>query len=211
MQVATHTAGEQQREAGMSARRCFMAIIWLLLGFAPAHQALATLTVSPLSWDIVGLDSNTPGTGPNHFPVGVQVCSDVNTTNVSVNFLWDPATATSYIYLTPGGSSSFTIDSITAGTCKPAYFEVEINPIAASFDKSRLYHITATDVSGTVSSPTPRQIYVEYLISQNRNGVLQLGLSTDGVTYSYSLGGTWNLQLGNTYYMQVPRVHQLVT
>ena len=51
------------------------------------------------------------------------------------------------------------------------YFEVEVNRVAGAYDTTRRYHITAIDTSGTASSPTPRELYVEHLISQNRNGI----------------------------------------
>ncbi len=183
--------------AAKPARRRIGLALTLLLSLAFAGPAFATLTVIPATWDIVGLDSNTPATGPNHFPVGARVCSNTNTTNVTVNFVWDSATAT-YIYLTPGTPSSLTL-AIAAGTCQDAYFDVEINPVAASFDKTRTYHITATDGSGTASSPTPRQLYVEHLISQSRNGVVEFYLN--GVLQP--IGSTMNLQLGNTYTIKV--------
>ena len=47
----------------------------------------------------------------------------------------------------------------------------------------------------TGSSPTPRQIFVEHLVSQNRNEVLNVLLN--GV--AIPAGGTMNLVVGNTY------------
>lgn len=40
----------------------------VLLISAPA----AALTVTPNTWNVVGLDSNTPLFGPNRFPVGAK-------------------------------------------------------------------------------------------------------------------------------------------
>ena len=34
-----------------------------------------TLTVNPITWDMMGLDSNNVNVGPNVFPVGVKVCN----------------------------------------------------------------------------------------------------------------------------------------
>ncbi len=51
--------------------------------------AQAALTIEPITWNIIGLDSNDPATGPNSFPVGARVCSTTPTTNVMVNYVWD--------------------------------------------------------------------------------------------------------------------------
>ena len=42
--------------------------------FVPVF-AHATLTVTPITWNVVGLDSNAPATGPDTFPVGARVCN----------------------------------------------------------------------------------------------------------------------------------------
>ena len=57
-----------------------------------AHAA-TTLTATPLTWNIAGLDSNSPTSGPRFFPVGARVCSSVATAGVTVNFVWDSANA----------------------------------------------------------------------------------------------------------------------
>ena len=133
--------------------KCIAARLWVVafLSFLPV-VAQATLTVQPITWNIIGLDSNDPLTGPNTFPVGVRVCSDVATTNVAVNFVWDSANAN--INLRPGSLSSIVLPSIAAAGCADAYFEAEVTRTAAAFDTTRRYHITAADGSGTVSTVT---------------------------------------------------------
>ena len=165
-------------------------VVWALLAAAPA---LATLTETPITWNVIGLDSSNPASGPNHFPVGARVCSNVATTNVGVNWVWDSANPN--VNLRPGSLSSINIPSIAPGACADAYFEVEVTPVAAAFDTARQYHITASDLSGTVSTPTPRELYVEHLFSQNRNTTTDVKL--DGV--SVPAGGTMSLVVGNTY------------
>ncbi|HQR45271.1 MAG TPA: hypothetical protein PK598_04545, partial [Thermoanaerobaculia bacterium] len=160
----------------------------------PASARLeAALMVTPLTWNAIGLDSNNPAAGPKNFPVGFRVCSTVATTNVSVTFSWD--TANTYVNLRPGSASGFNIAFLSAGGCSDAYFEVEVTRTAAAFDTKRRYHVTATDGSATGVSPTPRELYVERLISQNRNGVN--GVTVDGVFVPP--GGTMNFLVGNTY------------
>src|SRR5690349_6175875 len=118
--------------------------------------AHAALTVAPITWNVVGLDSNSPTSGPKDFPVGARVCSNVATTNVAVNWLWDSVNAN--VNLRPGSLSTVTLAAIGAGACADAYFEIEVNQVAAAYDTARRYHITASDGSGTASSPTPREV-----------------------------------------------------
>ena len=53
----------------------------------------ATLSVTPLTWNVVGLDSNSPASGPQNFPIGARVCSTTAASNVGVQFVWDSANA----------------------------------------------------------------------------------------------------------------------
>ncbi len=180
--------------------RVFSLILVAVLVFsplAPVQQAsaAASITVSPLTWNVIGLDSNDVTTGPNHFPVGARVCNtgSTGTSNVSVDFVWDSANA--LINIRPGSLETITIPTLAAGDCSDAYFEVEVGRNMAAYDTTRRYHITATDSSGTVSTPTPRELYVEHLISQNRNTISDVKL--DGV--SIVAGGSMDLMVGNTY------------
>ncbi|HKR66532.1 MAG TPA: hypothetical protein VJZ00_22585, partial [Thermoanaerobaculia bacterium] len=176
-----------------------VALLSALLFPAAAHAAL---TVTPITWNIVGLDSNSPSTGPNDFPVGAHVCSTVATTNVSVNFVWD--TVNPLINLRPGTLGTVVLPSISAGGCADAYFEVEVTKNPAAFDTTRRYHITATDFTGTASTPTPREIYVEHLISQSRNSIsdVKYGLTAPSLV-SVPPGGAMSLVVGNTYIIEL--------
>ena len=60
-------------------RRSLLLLVPLALVFAagaPAASA-AGLSVTPITWDVIGIKSNNTGlaTGPNKFPVGVRVCN----------------------------------------------------------------------------------------------------------------------------------------
>ncbi|HEX8407520.1 MAG TPA: hypothetical protein VF883_01560 [Thermoanaerobaculia bacterium] len=180
-------------------RAVLLLVIATLLLALPASAAL---TIEPITWNVIGLDSNDPATGPNRFPVGARVCSDVATTNVDVDFVWDSANP--FINLRTGSLSSLVIPSIGAGGCEDAYFEVEVTRTAAAFDTTRRYHITAADGSGTVSTPTPRQLYVEHLISQSRNSITEVKYGTDPSNLTtVPAGGSMALVVGNTYTIQL--------
>ncbi len=181
-------------------------LVVLLVGelISPAlpAQAAAALAVTPLAWNITGLDSNDVTSGPNHFPVGARVCNtgDVAAANVKSSFDWTSSDA--YIDLRAGTSTAYTADgvSLDPGQCTDFYYEVEITRNAAAYDHTRRYVITAAADGGlSGSTPTPREIYVEHLISQNRNSVTNVKL--DGV--SIPNGGTMALTVGNTYTIEL--------
>src|SRR5260221_9695662 len=174
----------------------------LLLSLSANAATTLSIAPAPVSWNIVGLDSNSPTSGPRFFPVGTRVCSSVATTNVAVNFVFD--TANPNVNLRAGSPSTITLPSIGARNCADAYFEVDVTQVPAAYDTTRRYHITATDVSGTVSTPIARELYVEHLISQNRNSITDVRYGPNPLTLtSVASGGSLNLVVGNTYTIQL--------
>ena len=119
-------------------------------------SAAADLTVSPITWDVVGLDSNNVNVGPNQFPVGVRVCNATGAdpaTNVEAAFTWTSSANDTYIYSRPGSYTTIpgpTEPAITinGGACRDFYFEVEIARDAASRGKARPYEISVTADGG---------------------------------------------------------------
>lgn len=173
----------------------------LVLSFNPAI-AEAILTITPLTWNIVGLDSNNVNVGPNNFPVGARVCnSGTDASNVEATFVWDdgldPYTGHAYINLRPGSLSSITLSSLPGGgTCYDFYYEVSITRNASAYNQTRRYHILVTADGGiSLLTPTPRELFVERLISQNRNATDNVRV--DGT--SIPSGGIISLFVGNTY------------
>ncbi len=174
------------------------AALQLLIGLSASAPAWSALTATPLTWNIVGLDSNTPTTGPQFFPVGARICSTVATVNVQVDFVWDSANPN--VNLRAGSLGQVIFPSIAAGDCADAYFEVEVTRVPAAFDTARSYHILATDFSGAASTPTPRELYVEYLVSQARNSITSVLFGpVGGPLTAVPPGGAMNLVVGNEY------------
>ncbi len=184
-------------------------IVGLTLGIAQPQytvKAASSLTVTPITWDVVGLDSNAPFSGPYNFPVGVRACNPASSTTsvnaVQADFTW--TSSNSAITLRSGSLDPIIPNptiNLTPGQCTDFYFEVSLDRSASPYDQFRRYRI---DVSGTdsgtslpvtQSSPTPRQVYVERLVSQSRNSVSDVLL--DGV--SIPAGGSMNLLIGNSY------------
>ncbi|MFN2454798.1 MAG: hypothetical protein ABR577_11320 [Pyrinomonadaceae bacterium] len=179
--------------AGGSARlKLLRWLMMLLLGTVCAQSAYAGVTVTPVTWNVIGLDSNNPNVGPNTFQVGARVCNTGATsiTNVAGNFVWD--SSNSYINLS--GSSTSVVKSLSAGACVDMYFQVTVTRTSLAYDTTRRYHITVSaDNTAAVSTPTPRELYVERIISQGRNSTVSItGPSTVyvGQTYTYTLAAS---------------------
>jgi len=165
-----------------------LAPLALLVG---AGQAAAQLTITPITWDVIGLDSNNPLTsGPDTFPVGARVCNVGSTTltGVKANFFWD----STHPYINSLGLTEVKLDDLPSGTapghfntlsnvppnCRDAYFNVIVSRVDNSvtdtaYNATRQYHIEATATGAAmVRTPINRQLYVEKLVSQNRNSVV---------------------------------------
>jgi hypothetical protein len=176
---------------GWALRRLVPCTIPLLAGLLLAQpaQAAASLTVTPITWNVVGLDSNSPSSGPNQFPVGVRVCNtgSSSATNTATTFAWDSANANISIAESPSRS----LGTLAAGACHDVYYTAVITQTSAAYNTTRRYHVTASaDSVATVSTPTPRELFVEKLVSQNRNSFVSMtGPSTVrvGSTVSYTV------------------------
>jgi uncharacterized repeat protein (TIGR01451 family) len=152
----------------------------------------AVTSVTPTTWNVIGLDSNSPGSGPNHFPIGAKVCGGTPGTSDTATFSWDTGGTDNgtYIYLSSGTANPVSIKYGSDG-CADAYFEVEVAKTASAFDQTRRYHITA----GGISTPTPREVYVQHLISQSRNYITDIQLNGTSIP----AGGSMSMVVGNTY------------
>ncbi|HSO23109.1 MAG TPA: hypothetical protein VLT81_09375, partial [Chondromyces sp.] len=176
-----------------------------------AGQATAQLTVTPITWDVVGLDSNRPLTsGPELFPVGAEVCAvgAPSAGPITVDFLWPDGNggADPYINTRPGSLTTLGFAALNAGECVDAYFELQLTRSASAFGNSREYYIEATDGTDTVTTPRPRQIYVEYLVSQNRNTTTQIRYGQQEDQSDWQIlgnGGSINLLIGETYFIEL--------
>ena len=167
-------------------------LLALLVGVGGVQSAYAGLTITPVSWNVVGLDSNNTATGPDTYQIGARVCNTggAAVSNLVGTFVWDSSNA----FVNLSGSNPLNVSSLNAGACTDFYYPVTITRTSAAYNTTRSYHITvsATGVS-TVSTPTPRELYVEKIISQNRNSVQSIiGPTTVyvGQTYNYTVNAT---------------------
>jgi len=165
-----------------------LVLVGLGLG-VPDAQAAASLRITPLTWNVLGLDSNDPTTGPSLYPVGARVCNTGSSTATGVVAQLLLGSGSSY--LVPVGPTSLAKGSLAPGRCVDAYFAVRVSTVTAAYDDTRPVRVTARATGlSTVSTPVNRELYVERLISQNRNQVHSLtGPATVyvGGTYRYTL------------------------
>src|SRR5688500_4379964 len=153
------------------------------------------LTITPISWGVIGLDSNNVNVGPNKFMIGARVCNtgDATAINVTTTFNW--TSSNSFISLDPGSASTLIRPSLNPGACADFYFNIVVTRDPAARDTSRAYNISATAQGlGTVTTPANRELYVERILSQSRNVVDSVTGPTTvvvGSTATYTVtGGT---------------------
>ena len=166
--------------------------LFFVLGVFGVKDAYAGLTITPVSWNVIGLDSNNTAAGPDTYQIGARVCNTGGTavSNLVGTFVWDSSNA----FVNLSGNNPVTFTSLNAGACTDFYFPVTITRTSLAYNTTRGYHITASATSvSTVSTPTPRELYVEKIISQNRNSVNSISGPTTvfvGQTYQYTVNAS---------------------
>jgi uncharacterized repeat protein (TIGR01451 family) len=167
-------------------------MLLFFFGVWGVQTARAGLTIEPTTWNVIGLDSNNTSVGPATFPVGARVCNTgaATVTNVSGTFVWDSFNT----YINLSGPSTINVSSLAAGTCVDFYYSVSVTRSSAAYDATRGYHITVTgDMVSAVSTPIPRELYVEHIISQARNAINSISGPTTvyvGQTYAYTVNAS---------------------
>lgn len=165
-----------------------------------------TLCIDPISWNIIGLDSNKAvppnNDGPDTFMVGARACNKGAATLTSVTATYNTVGAVNP-NINLADNSTLTVDEIRPGRCEDFYFNGQISRVNAAYFTSQGYTVTVT--SGALSAVTPsnRALYIEQLNSQNRNQVSALtgptslqvgGIYTFNVIWSTAPGGYEQLE-----------------
>ncbi len=174
-----------------------VALFGALITASPA--AAAGLTLTPVTWDVIGLDSNRPATGPNKYPVGAKVCNtsgaDITNLQTELEFL------SSSTAITALGPTTDTIGNLANTACTYTYFTVQVDPVNSSYFATRAYRITATGSNSTTGeTPANRQLFVEKLVSQNRNSTKKIsGPGGCNADYTICDPADTSLAVGRTY------------
>ncbi|MFM9127085.1 MAG: hypothetical protein ACKOTA_05940, partial [Solirubrobacterales bacterium] len=111
-----------------------LALLVTAAGFqAPkAAEAASSLSVTPITWNVIGLRSNVSNskTGPDRFPIGVRVCNGsasgtTTATNVRTRFAFEGTGNGSQAgFSLDGGVSTDSLGDLAAGECADSYFNV---------------------------------------------------------------------------------------
>ena len=148
------------------------------------------LCIDPLSWNVIGLDSNKPATeGPDTFMVGARACNRGTTTLTNVVATYNTVGAVNPL-INLADNSTISVPEIKPGRCEDFYFNGQVSRVNAAYNTSQGYRISVTSGALTAATPANRALYVERLNSQNRNIV-------GGIT------GPTSIQVGGIYTFNV--------
>lgn len=181
-----------------SSSRFVSAALALLLAFAgailsavPSQAGAVGLTVARVGWNVVGLDSNDVTSGPNQYPQEIEVCNtSTDTAATGVTATWNWTSANALIAL--DGSATKTIGDIAANSCVSTWWTVTVARDVLAYDTSRNYSVDVVDSGAATATTGTQLVYVEHLISQNRNvvnGVTGPSAVKIGQTVQFVLSG----------------------
>jgi len=127
------------------------AVTLATLGLASDAHAAASLSVTPLTWNVVGLRSNvTPSKlGPDRFPVGSRVCNSsaagtTTATNVRTRFTFEGTDASTRAgFSLDGGISVDTLGDLAPGACADSYYDVLLEQAKRNIGNFREYFVEA--------------------------------------------------------------------
>lgn len=175
-------------------------LVPLLLLASSMGWAAPVLEMEQLTWDVIGLDSNKPGPpqneGPEDFLVGVRIhnTGDELAKDVSAGLNW--ISNSGYIDIASGSPSILLADEIPAGEYYDFYFNVKADRSdgKTAHEKSNFYNININGLDSSdnplaqISYPYNHELYIELLVSQNRNSTVSITGDTKvyvGKTYNY--------------------------
>jgi len=146
-------------------------------GRARADFRLGTLNLTKGSWDIIGLDHNNVNVGPNQYLIQVRVKNNALTTanNVTANLTF--TSTNPYIYLAANETASKYLGDIAPGATVDVFYLVEVSRNSLAYLTSRNYTVTVGGTNTGSPDTINGTLYVEKLVSQNRNDVISISVS----------------------------------
>lgn len=146
-------------------------------GMARADFKLGSLNLTKGSWDTLGLDHNNVNVGPNQYLIQIRVRNDALTTanNVTANLTF--TSTNPYIYLATNETPNKYIGDIAPGTTVDVFYLVEVSRNTAAYLTSINYTVTVGGTNTGSADTINGTLYVEKLVSQNRNDVVSITVS----------------------------------
>jgi len=146
-------------------------------GKATADFRLGTLQLTKGSWDILGLDHNNVNVGPNQYLIQIRVKNNALTTanNVTANLTF--TSTNPYIYLAANETSNKYLGDIAPGVTVDVFYLVEVSRNTLAYLTSRNYTVTVGGTNTGSADTINGTLYVEKLVSQNRNDVVSITVS----------------------------------
>ncbi|MGB9838598.1 MAG: DUF11 domain-containing protein [Methanothermobacter sp.] len=146
-------------------------------GIATADFRLGTLNLTKGSWDIIGLDHNNVNVGPNQHLIQIRVKNNALTiaNNVTANLTF--TSTNPYIYLATNETANKYLGDIAPGATVDVFYLVEISRNSLAYLTSRNYTVTVGGTNTGSADTINGTLYVEKLVSQNRNDVVSITVS----------------------------------
>ncbi|MFZ9986805.1 MAG: hypothetical protein ACO3HV_03560, partial [Candidatus Nanopelagicales bacterium] len=159
---------------------------------AISDDSIGTLGITKTGWNVIGLDSNRVTVGPNQFPNGVLLCNEVGAATLTGTATWnwtDPDDSAIDLDVSSPALASW---EVPGGECRSVYWTITVNRATSSYFKSRGFNINVSVTGGdSATIASGQEMYVEKLVSQNRNVVY--GITGPGI------GGGGEALVGETY------------
>ena len=166
----------------------------LAVGLLVPLFAHAALTATPLTWNVIGLDSNNRP-GAKVLPGGRTRLQHRRRPGINVNC---SGLGQRHVNLRAGSLNSLAFPTLAAGGCVDAYFEVEVAQNPAAYDTTRRYHITPRKARTTVNADAARDVRRAPDLAES-----QFDHRRQARRRADPAGGTIGLVVGNTYTIEL--------
>jgi LPXTG-site transpeptidase (sortase) family protein len=169
-------------------------ILVSLLAVMPSHSASAQqalLEITPITWDVLGIDGSNPNLGPSLYPVGSRVCNigDTPAVNVTVDLEFTITNGN----INPASALRQTLPALSQSDCQDFFFSVSVSQSISAIGQSAQFQIIASADGLSPVTSSARTLYVESLVAQPNPSLTNLtgpSVVVVGNTYQYVIGGS---------------------
>lgn len=166
-----------------------------------AAQPSIILTIEPITWNIMGLDSGAQDEGPNVYPVGYRVCNDGDDPAANLQVTLSPVTGQTNPNINLTSPETQTLANLPNDECYDFYYEMTITRDADVLeDSEQLFQVTAESGSVSTTAPFALNVSVREMDQSSQLEVSSLSGPLDvtlGETVTYTITGTITETTGN--------------